>query len=471
MSYILNALKKSEQERSGDKGNAAAARQPTVLCRPAPQEDSRTNWRLVAGGSLGVMGLIAVSVWAAGPWSEQTKEAGAPSSDHHPATAEAIATETASNPIKTSELPSGGAETASSTPAPANPDKTEAELEVADSVEEPSIGGQLARQRTPRAIAEAPSGTTRLVAMVLEPPARAPIPESSVEHVAAARPAVEVSDIPAPPGASVQQSDAAPTETAAAPAPSNTDAAAGETRISVAAATRAPADRLTLSEAADLHEKGWAHERSGDFDRAIVSFSRALELRPDFADAYFGRAWIHDRLDELDLAAADYGKAIQIEPKFAAAYSSRGVARFYLDELVNAEADFEKTMRLGRGELRRFAVLWRYLSSEQDGRDGAAQLAVDTANIKLDRWPGIIARFYLGEAGEEEVLRDTRDPDDTIARERLCVAYFFIAQKHLLDGSAAKARDYFQSALETGVTEFIQYKASQRELDRIARLR
>ena len=116
-------------------------------------------------------------------------------------------------------------------------------------------------------------------------------------------------------------------------------------------------------------------------------------------------------------------------------------------------------------------MLWRYLSAEHDGRDGAAQLADDTRNIKLDRWPGVIAQYYLGAVDADTVLENTRDADATVTRERLCVAYFFIGQKHLLDGSAARARDSFQKALGTGVTGFIQYKAAQRELDRLARLR
>ena len=244
-----------------------------------------------------------------------------------------------------------------------------------------------------------------------------------------------------------------------------------EQRREIAAVAPPQADLASLSEATDLHERGWAFERSGEFTQAIGAFSRALELRPDFADAYFGRAWVRDRLDQLDQATTDYGRAIQIEPKFAAAYGSRGVALFYLDQLAEAELDFAQALRLGRGELRRFAVLWRYLSAEHDGRDGAAQLADDTQNIKLDRWPGVIARYYLGAVDAEAILENAHDPDSMVTSERLCVAYFFIGQKHLLDGSAAQARDNFQKTLGTGVTEFIQYKAAQRELDRLARLR
>jgi hypothetical protein len=57
-----------------------------------------------------------------------------------------------------------------------------------------------------------------------------------------------------------------------------------------------------------------------------ASKSRANELDPRAAVAYFGRANV--RLDLVDLAGAidDFSRAVAITPGFAEAYNGRGVA-------------------------------------------------------------------------------------------------------------------------------------------------
>lgn len=376
-------------------------------------------------------------------------------------------------------MPTSSSPVAASTNAARSPQPT---IPVRQRVDEPSVGGRLPTQRSPRLLLDEPEIASPLLAIVLNPPVAARAPQETVELTGQARsvvvsqlpsPAVETSELVAETSPNEEQSLTPPP-----PPPTKSKVVTvtprtgePEPRREIAAATPARADRMSLTEAADLHEKGWAFERAGNLTRAIDAFTSALELRPDFADAYFGRAWIRDRMDQLEQASADYGHAIRIEPKFAAAYGSRGVTLFYLNQLAEAEADFDQSLRLGRGELRRFAILWKYLSAEHDGRDGKAALASDIRNIKLDRWPGVIAQFYLDAASTDAVLGQAKDPDPDVRRERLCVAYFFIAQKQLLAGRTAQARDNFQKALDTGVTEFIQHKAAQRELDRLARLR
>ncbi len=484
MSYILNALQKSEHERAGDAGGQTKTNVSHALHTPVPAPRKRPIWALMLAGGASTIAMIAVAVWTAGPWSGPPRYAKDASSELA-AAATAISTPPTESPPQdnvASTVPHNERVQPSAEVAP-EPEPVAETLASQERVDEPNAGGRMPVQRTPRPVPDAPETSAPLVALLLDPPVPAPGANQYAEPSAKPRPIVTVNQIPPPPVASPNVSASAnsvDTDTFAVGSPMQTrtktvtiapNTADPDPRRDMAAVDPPPADRVAHSQAVDFHEKGWAFERSGDFSGALDAFSRALELRPDFADAYFGRAWIRDRLDQLEQATTDYSHAIRIEPQFAAAYGSRGVARFYLNELAEAEMDFEQTLQLGRGELRRFAALWRYLSAEHDGRNGAAQLAADTQDIDLGRWPGVIAQFYLGTADSDTVLRNARDPDAVVARERLCVAYFFIAHKDLLDGNATQARDNFQKALDTGVTEFIQFKAAQRELSRLASLR
>ena len=234
--------------------------------------------------------------------------------------------------------------------------------------------------------------------------------------------------------------------------------------------TRTPtADEIRVASA--LYDQAWTLERDGAFREALDTFTRAIALRPDFGDAYFGRAWANDRLDRLDDAVADYGLAIQLNPAFAYAHGSRGVAQLYRNALPQAEADFLRALEIGDDELKRYAALWRYLTRERDGRGGAITLLSDTRRLDLNRWPGIIARLYLGETSTGQVLSEAQVADPIARRERLCVAYFFLGQKQLLAGDTVLAEDYFRKSIDTGVTAFVQYAASQRELRRLQSIR
>jgi len=54
-----------------------------------------------------------------------------------------------------------------------------------------------------------------------------------------------------------------------------------------------------------------------DFDDAIVDYTKALELCPDFAVALFNRGTVLYRLGNLDTALSDLAKAVQLAPENA----------------------------------------------------------------------------------------------------------------------------------------------------------
>jgi tetratricopeptide (TPR) repeat protein len=49
-------------------------------------------------------------------------------------------------------------------------------------------------------------------------------------------------------------------------------------------------------------------------------------------------------------AIGDYNRAIQVDPNYSQAYVRRGWAFLCLDELANAEADFDKALKLAPGD-------------------------------------------------------------------------------------------------------------------------
>ena len=62
----------------------------------------------------------------------------------------------------------------------------------------------------------------------------------------------------------------------------------------------------------------------GEYDRAIVDFNKAIQLKPDFDAAYNNRGLAYHDKDDYDRAIVDFNTAIKLKPNFAAPYSNRG---------------------------------------------------------------------------------------------------------------------------------------------------
>jgi tetratricopeptide (TPR) repeat protein len=61
------------------------------------------------------------------------------------------------------------------------------------------------------------------------------------------------------------------------------------------------------------------------YDRAIADYTKALELKPDYAEAYNDRAFAYYLKGDFDRAITDYTRAINLRPNYPKAFNSRGV--------------------------------------------------------------------------------------------------------------------------------------------------
>ena len=84
----------------------------------------------------------------------------------------------------------------------------------------------------------------------------------------------------------------------------------------------------------------------GLYDAAIVDYTQAIRLKPDYALAHYNRGNAKADLKEYFAAIADYDTAIRLNPDDAAAYNNRGVAKADLKEYFAAIADYDTAIRL-----------------------------------------------------------------------------------------------------------------------------
>ena len=90
----------------------------------------------------------------------------------------------------------------------------------------------------------------------------------------------------------------------------------------------------------------WADGKFSDLQKAIEYSQKAIQLKPDYADAYNYRGSTYMDLGQLQSAIQDYDTAIRIKPDLAKAYSNRGNAYAKLGQVQKAIEDYDAAIRL-----------------------------------------------------------------------------------------------------------------------------
>jgi tetratricopeptide (TPR) repeat protein len=97
---------------------------------------------------------------------------------------------------------------------------------------------------------------------------------------------------------------------------------------------------------AAAYDEGIAFLQEGEYEQALDSFTRAIELDPAYADAYYIRGALSSFLADYDVAVADFTHVIELAPNFPDVYFDRGQAYYYQSDLTQAQADFDQYIEL-----------------------------------------------------------------------------------------------------------------------------
>jgi Flp pilus assembly protein TadD len=105
---------------------------------------------------------------------------------------------------------------------------------------------------------------------------------------------------------------------------------------------------MAIVETAEVHlAQGERLSGLRQYEQAIVEYTAAIELKPDYAEAYNNRGFAYYLKGNFERAIADYSRAIELRPNYPKAYNSRGVA--YMQGgygIAKSVPDFDRAIEL-----------------------------------------------------------------------------------------------------------------------------
>ena len=196
-------------------------------------------------------------------------------------------------------------------------------------------------------------------------------------------------------------------------------------------ATSAAATAPLNPQAFELYVQGrqlWSRRTEGDYLRAEAHFNRALELEPNFARAYVGRAdarlfiamrrgqagtWAQRDAPILAEIAADIQRALALDPDLAEAHASMGNLHGFRGERDEAVQEYLTAIRLNPNYAT--AYQWQALEYWRQGRLSEARAAA-LAAVKADPFSSVVA------AACSTVLQSAGDLTEALAHAERAIS-------------------------------------------------
>jgi tetratricopeptide (TPR) repeat protein len=139
--------------------------------------------------------------------------------------------------------------------------------------------------------------------------------------------------------------------------------AAAKAKLAASDTTKKTAEMTPYEEAAKSYDEGYALETARQYDKAQLSYDKAISIDPNFIEAYVKRGGIKFQKIEFPAAMEDYNRAIEIAENLQEMHEYKASIKNVLGDFEGSKLEESKSeymkRRVGeayfhRGHLKRF---------------------------------------------------------------------------------------------------------------------
>ena len=119
--------------------------------------------------------------------------------------------------------------------------------------------------------------------------------------------------------------------------------------------------------AEEYFDNGIKNQKNHEFKEALSDYSKAIELKKTFIEAYYNRAFVYFCMDKHKEAKSDIDKVIEMNEKFPNALITRGLIYVVLEDKEACCRDFQKAKEIGDTAANR--LLAQYCGNKQKTKE------------------------------------------------------------------------------------------------------
>ncbi|TCI05321.1 lipoprotein NlpI [Corallincola luteus] len=215
-----------------------------------------------------------------------------------------------------------------------------------------------------------------------------------------------------------------------------------------------------------FYQRGVHYDRLGMRWLAQLDFQRALDLRPDMAEAYNRLGIYFIQTQQYEDAFQAFDSALELDPEHDYAFLNRGIALYYAGRDDLAVEDLESFLLRDTSDP--YRAIWLYLAESRLSQPEAlARLQFNRAKLDDNQWSTQLTNYLLGTIDEAELLQLAQQDwdDNSSMSERLCEAYFYLAKSYLAQGKDTQALTFLKLTIATNIYEYVEHRFALLELD------
>ncbi len=131
---------------------------------------------------------------------------------------------------------------------------------------------------------------------------------------------------------------------------------------------------------------GDLYTRRGEYEKAVEEFKKAIELKPNYGDAYHNLANVYHQINRDDLALENYQKALSFNPNLWQSYQNIAAIYFSQKKLDLAKQSMEKALAINPDSTElhtNMGILYSNLGEKQKAKEEFEKaLQIDPQNQK-----------------------------------------------------------------------------------------